>query len=81
MQVGKMRAIRSTVITLVVSGLLAVVACDQQSPEALGGSPELNKALVRRWIEVGFNERNPLVVDDLFTEQVIINGQVSVGMV
>jgi steroid delta-isomerase-like uncharacterized protein len=34
-----------------------------------------NKALVRQWIEEGFNERNVQIVDDIFVQSVRINGQ------
>ena len=36
---------------------------------------EQNKAVVRRWIEQGFNRRNPAIVDELFVEDVVIGGQ------
>ncbi len=36
---------------------------------------EQNKALVRRWIEEGFNRRNLNVVDELFVEGFVVNGQ------
>jgi hypothetical protein len=34
---------------------------------------EENKALVRRWIEEGFNKRNLKVVDELFVEDFTVN--------
>jgi steroid delta-isomerase-like uncharacterized protein len=36
---------------------------------------EKNKALVQRWIEEGFNKRNPNVVDEIFVETFAINGR------
>jgi len=36
---------------------------------------EKNKALVRRWIEEGFNRRSLNVVDELFAEGFVVNGQ------
>jgi hypothetical protein len=36
-------------------------------------SLEENKALVRRWIEEGFNKRNLKVVDELFVEDFTVN--------
>ena len=38
-------------------------------------SLEQNKALVRRWIETGFNKKDLRVVDELFVENFIVNGQ------
>jgi steroid delta-isomerase-like uncharacterized protein len=38
----------------------------------------VNKSLVRRWIEVGFNQRNLAVADEIFAEQLVVNGQ-SIG--
>ena len=38
-------------------------------------NPEDHKALVRRWIDQGFNNRDLTVVDKLFNSEVIINGQ------
>jgi Predicted ester cyclase len=62
------------VLLLASSGLLAVsnaqAAAAQEQSET-----EANKALVRRWIEEGFNGRNPQVVDAIFAETVSVNGQ------
>jgi predicted ester cyclase len=38
-------------------------------------NPEDSKALVRRWIDQGFNKRDLTVVDAIFIPEVIINGQ------
>ena len=38
-------------------------------------NPEDHKALVRRWIDQGFNNRDLTIVDKLFNSEVIINGQ------
>ena len=38
-------------------------------------NPEDYKALVRRWIDQGFNKRDLTVVDAIFIPEVIINGQ------
>jgi steroid delta-isomerase-like uncharacterized protein len=39
-------------------------------------NPEGNKALVRRWIDQGFNNKDLTVVDEIFISEVIINDQV-----
>lgn len=45
------------------------------SRQRTGGiSLEQNKALVRRWIEKGFNKRDLKVVDESFVEDFIVNG-------
>ena len=45
-----------------------------QSQEHTGGTSfEANKALVRRWIEEGFNKRDLKVVDELFVEDFTVN--------
>ncbi len=36
---------------------------------------EQNKALVRRWIAEGFNRKNLNVVDEVFAEGIVVNGQ------
>ena len=52
---------------------MLVAAPSGQRPPA--ATLEQNKALVRRWIDEGFNKRNPAVVDQLFVEDVVIGGQ------
>jgi steroid delta-isomerase-like uncharacterized protein len=36
---------------------------------------EVHKALVRRWIDQGFNNKNLNVVDEIFSPEVTVNGQ------
>ena len=48
------------------------------APTPAKASQEDYKALVRRWIEQGFNNKDLAVVDELFIPDVVINGQ-SVG--
>ena len=50
--------------------------CLQPPLVSRDGSTEPNKALVRRWIEEGFNQRKLTVVDELFAERFAVNGQV-----
>jgi steroid delta-isomerase-like uncharacterized protein len=58
-------------MTSVGAAILATtVGCGSPPPE------ESNKALVRRWIEEGFNQHNVAVVDELFAERFAVNGQV-----
>lgn len=37
--------------------------------------PERNKARARRWIEEGFNKRDLRIVEELFAEKFVVNGQ------
>jgi steroid delta-isomerase-like uncharacterized protein len=47
-----------------------------QSPQRVGpGNAEQNKALVRRWIEEGFNEKRLSAVDEIFIDDLVVNGQ------
>lgn len=59
--------------------LICIVASQSmgaKSQQRNGGiSLEQNKALVRRWIEEGFNKRNLKVVDEIFVEDFVVNGQ------
>ena len=61
------------VLLLCSGGLQSAVRA--QSPAAPSQSEtEPNKALVRRWIEEGFNQHNLQVVDAIFAETLTING-------
>ena len=49
---------------------------EARSPQRiLEGNLEQNKALVRRWIDEGFNKKRVAVVDELFAEDFVVNGQ------
>ena len=50
----------------------AVKAQSQGAPRQI--EIEQNKALVRRWIEEGFNKKEPKVADEIFAETISING-------
>ena len=64
-------------ITVLGAVILATTAgCRQQPADTQRASEERNKALVRRWIEEGFNRRSLTVVDDVFAERLTVNGQV-----
>jgi steroid delta-isomerase-like uncharacterized protein len=56
--------------------ILATAGCQRQPSDMRQASTEPNKALVRRWIEEGFNQRSLKVVDELFAERVAVNGQI-----
>ena len=71
-----MRAGRLATTGLWVAILAATAGCRQQPSDTREASTERNKALVRRWIEEGFNQRGLTVVDDLFAERVAVNGQI-----
>jgi predicted ester cyclase len=68
-------------LLLVASIIGALTPLTAQEPRTFdpGRAPavtlEQNKAVVRRWIEEGFNKRNPAVVDEIFVEDVVIGGQ------
>jgi len=47
-----------------------------QSTKQIGSvNLEQNKALVRRWIEEGFNKKNLKAVDELFVEDFVVSGE------
>ena len=74
-----MRNARGAFTTLLVAvGLATTAACQGQlqSDADADAARERNKALVRRWIEEGFNQKRLDVVDQLFTDSFAVNGQV-----
>jgi steroid delta-isomerase-like uncharacterized protein len=67
----------NAVIALFGVAVLAITAgCDRQPVDKAQGFNEGNKAIVRRWIEEGFNRQNLSVVDELFAGQFTVNGQI-----
>ena len=68
-------------LVLVALGIGALAPLTAQQPRTVDPSRapaitlERNKAVVRRWIEEGFNKRNPAVVDEIFVEDVVIGEQ------
>lgn len=56
--------------------LLLASGCQRQVPALRSAPTEPNKALVRRWIDEGFNRQNLAVVDTLFSERFAVNGQI-----
>jgi steroid delta-isomerase-like uncharacterized protein len=61
-------------ILICIGGSQSMVGAQTQ-PRAGAVSLEQNKALVRRWIEEGFNKQGVKVIDDLFVEDFIVNGR------
>jgi len=63
---------------------LALLMCDGHSWSGVAAqfrqrepamTLEQNKALVQRWIDEGFNKRNPAIVDEIFVEDFVVGGQ------
>jgi steroid delta-isomerase-like uncharacterized protein len=63
---------------------LALLMCDghsfsvvaaQSAPRLPAVNQERNKALVRRWIDEGFNRKNPAIVTEIFLEDFVVGGQ------
>jgi steroid delta-isomerase-like uncharacterized protein len=67
--------IRRSVIAAVGAAFLMASGC-RQAADTRDTATEQNTALVRRWIDEGFNRRSLAVVDELFAERVVVNGQV-----
>jgi steroid delta-isomerase-like uncharacterized protein len=67
-------------LSLILSIGMAAVICSGWSESIDAAAPaqinlEEHKALVRRWIDRGFNNKDLTVVDDIFDSDVLINGQ------
>lgn len=56
--------------------LASTTHCTGRPADTREATAASNKAVVRRWIEEGFNQARPKVVDELFAERVAVNGQV-----
>src|SRR5262245_63998008 len=67
----------NTIVAILGLAVLAIVAaCGRQPIDRTEGVTAENKAFVRQWIEEGFNKQNLAIVDDLFAEQLSVNGQI-----
>ena len=60
-------------VLISISGSQSIGGAQSQPDRGVG--LEQNKALVRRWIEEGFNKRDVRIADDLFVQGFIVNGQ------
>ena len=70
------RATSSATLLLSAGILVMTTACWRQPPDRTDALLERNKALVRRWMEEGFNKQNLNVVDELFADSFSVNGRV-----
>jgi steroid delta-isomerase-like uncharacterized protein len=75
-------AILKTIRRCAVAGLwpaifMFAVSCGPRPPDnsAAVNERERNKAVIRHWIDEGFNKQNLAVVDELFAEQFAVNGR------
>jgi steroid delta-isomerase-like uncharacterized protein len=67
---------RSALTGICLVALIASAGCERSQSEVDHLQTERNKALARRWIEEGFNQRHLSVVDQLFAERFSVNGQI-----
>ena len=71
------KATSSATLVLSAAFMAMTIACQRQPPDSTEALIERNKALVRRWIEEGFNKQNLSVVDELFADSLSVNGHVT----
>jgi predicted ester cyclase len=55
--------------------VLGVAALSASTPQRADDTLERHKAMARRWIEEGFNRKDLAVVDEIFADSVVVNGQ------
>jgi predicted ester cyclase len=67
---------RFATTALFMAILASTTRCTAPSADTRDATTASNKAVVRRWIEEGFNHARPTIVDELFAERVAVNGQV-----
>src|SRR6185436_7976686 len=72
---GRRLALNWLALVFLCDGNTRAVAAAQSAPRAPAVRLEQNKALVRRWIDEGFNKKNPAIVDEIFVEDIVISGQ------
>jgi steroid delta-isomerase-like uncharacterized protein len=71
-----MRRMRRSATAAVWAAVLIGSGCHRQAPDTRDTAMERHKALVRRWIDEGFNRQSLGVVDELFAERVAVNGHI-----
>jgi predicted ester cyclase len=64
------------VLLFCLTGLQPSVSAQSQTASRQIEREQQNKALVRRWIDEGFNKKDLRVVDEIFAETLSINGAV-----
>ena len=67
--------VRMGLAALICPTSLVATAHAQTGLRTREAPTERNRNLVRRWIEEGFNKQRLLVVDELFAERIVVNGQ------
>jgi predicted ester cyclase len=55
--------------------ILGVAALGASTPERADEGLERHKAIARRWIEEGFNRKDLAVVNEIFADGIVVNGQ------
>lgn len=67
----------NTVMALLGLGILEITAgCERQPIDSSESVNDENEALVRRWMEEGFDRQNLAVVDEIFAEELSVDGQI-----
>lgn len=67
----------NTVMALLGLGILGITAgCERQPIDSSESVNDENEALVRRWMEEGFDRQNLAVVDEIFAEELSVDGQI-----
>jgi steroid delta-isomerase-like uncharacterized protein len=67
---------RAAIAALAVAVFAAAAGCGRSTSSAGAEAAARNEALVRRWIDDGFNKRRLAVVDELFAKGFAVNGTV-----
>lgn len=67
---------RRSLMTVLGVVIIAAAACSGRPIDGDDASAAHQKELVRRWIEQGFNRGDADVVDEVFAERVVLNGQI-----
>ena len=65
----------SSVTRLFALFLILGVALGASPAQRADDSLERHKAIARRWIDEGFNQKKVNVVDEIFANEIVLNGQ------